>query len=221
MLVVETSSLSLLAHTLLQWRQQQQFRSDFTFSSDQLGERQPESRRTRISAFPSDPPLRAPEKAPARRHRVRSANTKAPPGFFSPLLFFLLCIFAGFQQRERNRELNRERRRDGRAAEVDALSHGGRHGRAPRPAAAYAGRHRRNGRRRKKTGHWRHFTANYDHHGSKSGRSPSQVKICSEQPPLPLSGGGGGKLERELKQGGMKNGKNSAFKFVDLQSGAL
>lgn len=80
---------------------------------------------------------------------------------------FLLCIFAGFQQQERQRQL--EARRDGRAAEVDALSHGGRHGRAPRPAAAYAGRQRRNGRRREETGHWRHFTANYDHHRSKSG----------------------------------------------------
>ena len=109
--------------------------------------------------------------------------------FFIPLLLLLLLLFffpfyvcfAGFEQRHTELDRDRERsssrrRRDGRAAEVDALSHGGGHGRAPRPAAAHAGRHRRNGRRREKTGHWRHFTANYDHHGSESGRSPSQVK---------------------------------------------
>lgn len=48
------------------------------------------------------PPL---QKAPARNNRVRDENI-THPGFFPS--FFILCIFAGFQQREHHREVDRE-----------------------------------------------------------------------------------------------------------------
>lgn len=58
--------------------------------------------------------------------------------------------------------------KDGRAASVDALPRG-RHGRTPRPGAAYAGWHGGDGRGGKKAGHRRHTTANNDHHRPKLG----------------------------------------------------
>lgn len=66
--------------------------------------------------------------------------------------------------------------KDGRAASVDALPRG-RHGRTPRPGAAYAGWHGGYGRRGKKAGHRRHITANNDHHRPKLRRSTGQVRI--------------------------------------------
>lgn len=65
---------------------------------------------------------------------------------------------------------------DGRTAEVDALPRG-RHGRTPRPGAAYAGWHGGDGRRGKKAGHRRHFTANNDYHRPKLGRSTGEVRL--------------------------------------------
>lgn len=64
---------------------------------------------------------------------------------------------------------------DGRAASVDALPRG-RHGRTPRPGAAYAGWHGGDGRRGKKAGHRRHITANNDHHRPKLRRSAGEVR---------------------------------------------
>lgn len=66
--------------------------------------------------------------------------------------------------------------KDGRSASVDALPWS-RHGRTPRPGAAYAGWHWRDGRGGKKAGHRRHITANNDHHRPKPGRSSGQVTL--------------------------------------------
>lgn len=66
--------------------------------------------------------------------------------------------------------------KDGRAASADALPRG-RHGRTPRPGAAYAGWHGRDGRRGKKAGHRRHITANNDHHRPKLRRSTGEVRL--------------------------------------------
>lgn len=72
--------------------------------------------------------------------------------------------------------------KDGRAASVDALPRG-RHGRTPRPCAAYAGWHGGDGRRGEEAGHRRHTTANHDHHRPKLGRGTSEVsprnKTCN------------------------------------------
>lgn len=64
--------------------------------------------------------------------------------------------------------------KDGRAASVDALPRG-RHGRTPRPGAAYAGWHGGDGRGGEEAGHRRHTTANHDHHRPKLGRSTGEV----------------------------------------------
>ena len=65
--------------------------------------------------------------------------------------------------------------KDGRAAAVDALARS-RHGRTPRPGAAYAGWHGGDGRRGKEAGHRRHITANNDHHRPKLRRSTGEVR---------------------------------------------
>lgn len=66
--------------------------------------------------------------------------------------------------------------KDGRATAVDALPRG-RHGRTPRPGAAYAGWHGGDGRRGKEAGHRRHTTANNDHHRPKLRRSTGEVRL--------------------------------------------
>lgn len=66
--------------------------------------------------------------------------------------------------------------KDGRAASVDALPRG-RHGRTPRPGAAYAGWHGGDGRRGKEAGHRRHITTNNDHHRPKLRRSTGEVRL--------------------------------------------
>ena len=64
--------------------------------------------------------------------------------------------------------------KDGRAAAADALPRG-RHGRTPRPGAAYAGWHGGDGRGGKEAGHRRHITANHDHHRPKLRRGAGEV----------------------------------------------
>lgn len=100
-------------HILLQWRQQQ-FRSDFTFNPDQLREGERDSQRAGGLVSPLSSP-----KPPFFLSATDRSSEEKPgcaaqlSGFFLFLFFtslppfFLLCIFAGFQQREYHRELDK------------------------------------------------------------------------------------------------------------------
>lgn len=110
----------------------------------------------------------------AERERRRGIQRNFRGYFLFPfplLLLLILKFWKKLEARQRGTVV-----KDGRAASVDALPRG-RHGRTPRPGAAYAGWHGGYGRRGKKAGHRRHITANNDHHRPKLRRSTGQVRI--------------------------------------------
>lgn len=142
-------------------------------------EREGTQNRERERRFVNLPPPKSRKSYQEKRRSVGVERGAEESRGISEDIFFSLLLHISLPSSSRSRlkvagEAAETAVKDGRAASLDALPRG-RHGRTPRPGAAYAGWHGGDGRRGKKAGHRRHTTANHDHHRPKLGRGTGEV----------------------------------------------
>lgn len=150
------------------------------FHLNQLGESERERGREGLSiSLLPNPEILTKKKGGVSGVRETQRNPEEFPRIFPPVY-----IFPNTPRHIKHLKVGGEAAgtvvKDGRAASVDALPRG-RHGRTPRPGAAYAGWHGGDGRGGKKARHRRHTTANNDHHRPKLRRSAGEVRLPKEK----------------------------------------